>query len=102
MKELISRERLFRLMEQSKGRFFGLRYINKYGEERVVNAKFINQETPHRNQDKIFGYTTLWLMPNKLFIRVSNRNLVSGTFNHTEYIATRGDINEHISSKQNF
>lgn len=82
----VSRERLFRLIENSKGRFFGLQYRNKYGEIRTANAKFINHETEHRNQDKIFGYTTLWLMPIKRFVRVRNTQLISGTFNHERYV----------------
>lgn len=81
----VSRERMFRLIENSKGRFFGLYYKDSNGNRRLVNAKFINRVSNHRDQDKIFGYTTLYTMPKKRFIRVSNHNLVGGNFNHEAF-----------------
>ena len=71
----ISRENAVRKILNSNGKMFTVSWTKKNGELRKLNGKFVRRSGDRRNQDKIFGYLTVFDPHNGGTRRVDTRNI---------------------------
>lgn len=81
----ITRENAVKHMLNSGGRMFSVVWESKNGMERKINGKFIMPPSKRHNQDKIFGYVTVYNPHKAKYRRVNTRTIKELAINKKKY-----------------
>lgn len=71
----VSRSSAVQEILNSGGRMFTVSWVSVAGKQRKINGKFTKPCTKRRNQDKIFGYLTIYDHRNHSYKRVNTRTI---------------------------
>lgn len=85
MKKRISRTKAVYSMLNSKGQMFSVKWKTNSGQERKLNGKMSRIPKTRKDQDKIFGYLTLFNVSTKQHKRVNTRTITELNINKTKY-----------------
>lgn len=81
----ISRTKAVYSMLNSKGQMFSVKWKTNSGQERSLNGKISKVPETRKNQDKIFGYLTLFNVSTRQHRRVNTRTITELHINKLKY-----------------
>lgn len=74
MRKLNKTEAVYKILN-SGGKMFSIKWKTNGGQERKLNGKLSAISSTRKNQDKIFGYLTLYDVHKKSFKRINTRSI---------------------------
>lgn len=81
----ISRSTAVYKILNSKGRMFSVKWKTNAGRDKKLNGKLSKVSSDRLNQDKIFGYVTVWNNQKKQHRRVNTRTITELRIDKKKY-----------------